>query len=255
MNNASIIDIQSPHDSARLGEAGKIIRSNSNRVVAAVIRQFLSRSKCADIVSVVYHNKQAWTPGYLSQQFGFGEVYYHHHDAGTTTDYFGRAGRSNQLYATLLPDLYPLILEKIAALLGSKEAHIRPRWAGPGIVIFPAGEYVSTSGGVAHVDWEGVTPDQLDDENVCPLSFVAMLSKPDAGGGLRIWPGRYDKSQNPSNMTLDAANSILIDYQLGDLVCFRALWPHQIQSFSGDTDRICLTFHALDHSGNCEVWF
>jgi hypothetical protein len=87
-----------------------------------------------------------------------------------------------------------------------------------------------------------------------------MLQKPERGGGLHIWDISYNPMHKEEEIitrtSAPDAPSLLIDYQVGDLLMINAFKLHQIQPFEGEIDRICLTFHVARHpGGGWYTWF
>ncbi len=131
----------------------------------------------------------------------------------------------------------------------------RDGWCGPGVHIFPAGEWLSHKGGDVHFDTEGLSDEQCAHRSRA-LTLVLMLQPPESGGALRLWNVTYAGSDAVPESALQSARAD-VDYRVGELLVIDSYRLHQIQPFSGTRDRISATAHAaLDTSGSAwEVWF
>ena len=158
------------------------------------------------------------------------------------------------------PGLYEKIIQLCKNIEKDADISLRQGWAGPGFAIFPAHGRCAELGGDIHYDWEGLTDGQLDDLHAEGYSFIAMLKKPSQGGGLKIWDVKYDLNHKQEELVAWANSpdcpSLLIDYQLGDLVLINSFCLHQIQPFEGEVDRVCLTFHIAKYNEKkWYIWF
>jgi hypothetical protein len=226
--------------------------------LAVCWQSFLSPDEISQCLTAVYTRPHDWTAGFGGEQFGFGEVWYHYREEGLPFElYSERANASNDLIQHCLPWLYPKILNFAGSILSPGEVYIRRGWAGPAIVIFPANGRCAKLSGDRHFDWDGLEPRDLIDSETQAFTFVSMLSRPAEGGGLRMWPLRFEPPGTAPlpEPVVDGIRYYDIDYLAGDLWMFPSLLAHQILSFSGDTDRVCLTFHAVRREKDWAIWF
>lgn len=227
---------------------------------AIIFKDFFSPIELGNIVNKIYEIRDQWLPNYDGEQYSLGRVWYTHFDEKIDDEYFRNAEESKKMITSNFPGLYEKIIKLCTSIEKGANISIRDGWAGPGFAIFPAHGRCAEIGGDIHYDWEGLTDGQLDDQNAEGYSFIAMLSKPESGGGLKIWDIKYDQARKQEELVAWAespdAPYTLIDYQLGDLVMINSFYLHQIQTFSGDIDRICLTFHIARHKENqWYIWF
>lgn len=202
----------------------------------------------------IYEARPRWNRDFDGEQFSLGRAWYTHLEQGKSNEYFAFARASDQLVEQFLPGLQGAARSLIASLL---DAHAAPRrgWCGPGVHIFPAGEWVARNGGVVHADIEGLTEAHVA-ARAPALSAVLMLQPPEAGGGLRLWDRLHlvDDAVDPA--LLADVPHLTVDYLAGDLILFDSYRLHQIQPFTGARDRLSVTTHAARlRPGHWETWF
>lgn len=253
MKGIRVIDISDPSSAYPASTTFNTLVEDADVIVFS---EFLAQDELQNIVHTIYDQRQLWTPAYGGEQFSFGQVWYSYQETGRESEYFQLAEESNLLLENHLPGLYGKILDFIRSVQQNEPVTIRDKWAGPGLVIFPAHGHCAEAGGDAHFDWAGLTQDQLNDHYAEAYSFIAMIQKPEKGGGLRVWGLRYKPGDevDPDTPSPDE-ESILLDYQVGDMVVIDSFKMHAIQSFEGNTDRISLTFHIAKEHGIWHVWF
>jgi hypothetical protein len=214
----------------------------------------LTRADCDGWVRAVYGARAQWTPCFEGVQFTLGRAYYTHLEEGRHAAYFDGAPDSDALVERVLPGLQPRVRQILAGVLGAPVIP-RPGWCGPGIHVFPAGEWLSEHGGDVHFDTEGLSPDALADRRPA-LSAIVMLQPPVAGGGLRVWNavwnGQDDEAAIEGAMR---APSAVAEYEAGDLVLIDSYRLHQIQPFTGGRDRISVTTHLVLSDDGWQSWF
>ncbi len=226
--------------------------------VAVCFEEFFSPAEVRDILTAFYGARARWTSGFGGEQFALGEVWYHYRETGgSLTQYQACVEESLRTVEAVLPGLYDRILSFLGRITAPEPVTLRPGWAGPGIVNFPAGEYLAHNGGDIHYDWDGLQPEEFEAPELEAYSFVSMLSKPERAGGLTLWNARHDNRRDPDieHPSVAHAESVYIDYQPGQLWVFRSMWAHCIEPFGGSVDRVCLTFHVVRRSGCWLVWF
>jgi hypothetical protein len=224
-------------------------------------RAVLTREQCARWVSGAYAARDDWTPCFEGVQFTLGRAFYTHLEEGRSEDYFAAARRSDALVESALPGMQALVRALIGELVGAPiSSPVLPRsgWCGPGLHIFPAGDWLSQHGGDVHFDTEGLSSEQLA-ARAPALSFILMLQPPARGGQLRVWDMTYDGERDDDEdgvmVAPEGITSATIDYAAGDLVAIDSYRLHQIQSFGGERDRISITAHAVLSDGRWQVWF
>ncbi len=226
--------------------------------LAVCFEHFFSQKEVADILARFYKARHLWTSGFDGEQFALGEVWYHYRDTdGLFEDYTAKAADSIKTFNTILPTLYPKIVTFLRQVLAPAPVDFRDGYAGPGIVIFPPDEYVAKNGGPLHYDWEGLLPEEYKNNQTEAYSFVSMLSKPQTGGNLRIVDTMYDPSRddNMGDLIITGMKECEVDYLPGEMWMFRSMMAHGIQSFTGEKDRVCLTFHLLKRDEKWLLWF
>lgn len=218
------------------------------------LRGALGSDDCDRYARGVYEGRGSWNSDFGGEQFSLGRAWYTHLEQGRSHVYFTHAQASDRDVERFVPGLQRLLCDAIGALVGG-EARPRRRWCGPGVHIFPAGEWVARSGGVVHFDTEGLTEAHLE-AGERALSLVLMLQPPERDGGLRLWDMTYEGEDAVDPADLVGVDDALVPYAAGDLVVFDSYRLHQIQPFSGRIDRISATAHAARTGpGRWEVWF
>jgi hypothetical protein len=224
-----------------------------------VFRQFFSTAESRSITDTIYNLKESWYPNYGGEQYSLGRVWSTHIDDGITDDYFRGAEESKGMIESHFPGLYDKIRTFFSLVQHGEPVVLRTGWAGPGFVVFPAHGRCADIGGDIHYDWEGLSAEQFNDPAAEAYSFISMLQKPQVGGGLRLWDMFYDRvckrEELAPKASAPAVDSLTVDYQIGDLLVIDSFRLHQIQPFSGDIDRICLTFHAARYQDGWHIWF
>jgi hypothetical protein len=199
----------------------------------------------------IYAARAAWTPCFEDVQFTLGRAYYTHLEEGREAEYFADALASDQAVERAVPRLQARVRALATELV---RAPVTPRrgWCGPGVHIFPAGEWLSQHGGDVHFDTEGLRAHELA-ARAPALSLVLMLQPPERGGGLRLWDARYEGDDTPPAVA--DLPSVDIDYGPGDLLVFDSYRLHQILPFAGDRDRVSVTAHLVLGPLGWEAWF
>jgi hypothetical protein len=211
----------------------------------------LSRRECVAYARGVYAGRSAWVPNFDGVQFTLGRAYYVHLETDREDEYFENVDASDSAVERFVPGLSDRLLALLRLSVG-KEVERRPGFCGPGVHVFPAGEYVSHHGGDVHWDIEGLTEEQVT-RHADALSVVLMLQPAAQGGGLRLWDKHYqdeDSQEEPGS-----AESEEIRYGAGDLVVFDSYRLHQICASSGPLDRISATCHAVRTETGWQAWF
>jgi hypothetical protein len=213
----------------------------------------LGAGEIRDWLDGVYRARADWTPCFEGVQFTLGRAYYTHIEEGHEEAYFDAARASDVIVERAVPGLQARVGAILSAVVGLPIAR-RPGWCGPGLHIFPAGDWLSTNGGDVHFDTEGLRADDLA-ERAPALSAIVMLQPPERGGGLRVWDALFDEDgPGPEELAGDAA-SATVEYAPGDLVLIDSYRLHQIQAFEGARDRVSITAHLLFRDGAWQTWF
>src|SRR6185312_12792057 len=126
----------------------------------------LDAAACARWVAGVYAARADWTPCFEGVQFTLGRAYY-------------------AIVERALPALQARVRGLLGELVGAPVTP-RPGWCGPGVHIFPAGDWLSQNGGDVHFDTEGLREPERA-ARLPALSAILMLQPPRQGGGLRVW--------------------------------------------------------------------
>ncbi|MCS6900967.1 MAG: 2OG-Fe(II) oxygenase [Myxococcales bacterium] len=250
MSTATILDL--PWEAAPRGFAA--LQACLTEHLGLCLRGALPKEDCRRYSEGVLAGRAYWNSDFGGEQFSLGRAWYTHLEQGKSQDYFANARESNSLVEQFVPGLTRWMYDRIEDLVGTP-ALLRRGWCGPGVHIFPAGEWVARHGGVIHADIEGLTEAHVD-ERAPALSLVVMLQPPEAGGGLRLWDALHyeDNALDPKQVAhLPHAT---VTYEAGDLVVFDSYRLHQIQPFQGTTDRLSMTAHAAPfRPDRWEVWF
>ena len=147
-------------------------------------------AECERWLRGVYQARADWTPCFEGVQFTLGRAYYTHLEEDRSDEYFAAARASDAMVERALPGLQRRVRELLADLVGAPVAQ-RPGWCGPGLHIFPGGQWLSENGGDVHFDTEGLLEEQLAARTPAK-SVIVMLQPAVRGGGLRIWSNVYD---------------------------------------------------------------
>jgi hypothetical protein len=212
----------------------------------------LAPDLCRGLTEQVLRARSAWVPAFDRAQFTLGRAYYTHLEEGLEEEYFAHAAESDRTVETALPgfqDLMQALLEKLVV----EPVHRRAGWCGPGVHVFPAGQWLSEHGGDVHFDVEGLPAEDLSARTLA-LSVVLMLQAPSEGGELAVWDALYGGSMFPSEEQRTRPRD-LIRYAPGDLVVFDSYRLHQIQPFFGGLDRISATAHLVRAKDSWLMWF
>jgi hypothetical protein len=223
-------------------------------VAALGVRRALDPSRASAMARAVLDDRAAWTADFGGEQFALGRAFYAHLETGRAGAYFASAARSDGRVERTLPGMQAWALATMQELAG---ACVRRRagFAGPGVHVFPASGKVAREGGVVHFDLEGLTDHHLERE-ARAITLVVMLQSPKRGGGLVLWPRRYEGTPDTEIDVADAPR-LVVRSGPGDALLVDSRRLHQIQRFSGDRDRISITVHAVevDRDRAWEAWF
>jgi hypothetical protein len=211
----------------------------------------VSAADCAAWVRGIYAARPHWTPAFDGVQFTLGRAWYTHLEEDRQHEYFAVAAESDALVEHFAPGLQQKMIALAASLAGAP-VEKRPGWCGPGVHIFPAGEWLSENGGDVHFDTEGLLSDELAARRPA-LSLILMLQPPANGGGLSVWDYRYAGEDHVDDA--DQLPHRTFEYGVGDLVAIDSYRLHQIRPFTGNTDRISATVHAVETASGWRVWF
>ncbi len=224
-----------------------------------VLRSRLDAAVCHAFVRGVYAGRSEWNADFGGEQFSLGRAFYTHLEEGRSEAYFRDAAGSDARVERFAPGLQRVMRELVAEVVPTRDAVVRARrgWAGPGVHIFPAGGHVAEHGGVVHFDTEGLAASHLERRRAA-ITIVAMLQKPAAGGGLRLWDVSYDGEDGEHEASEEhlARESTTIVSEVGDVVVLDSYRLHQIRPFEGALDRVSATVHAAEiDRGVWETWF
>jgi hypothetical protein len=214
-------------------------------------RGVLTPQECARLVRGAYRARTDWTPCFDGVQFTLGRAYYTHLEEDRAGEYFAAASASDAIVERALPGLQARVRGLLANLVGAPVAP-RPGWCGPGVHIFPAGQWLSENGGDVHFDTEGLLDEQLR-ARAPARSVIVMLQPPVGGGGLRVWSSVYDGDDQVAEP--ERIPSLIVDYAAGDLVAIDSYRLHQIQPFEGPRDRVSITAHLVHTGRQWQAWF
>jgi hypothetical protein len=211
----------------------------------------LGRRECAGYARGVYAGRSAWVPNFDGVQFTLGRAWYVHLETDREAEYFARAREADAAVERFVPGLADRLLAMMERFVGAAITR-REGWCGPGVHVFPAGQWVSQNGGDVHFDCEGLTEEQLA-SHAEALTAVLMLQPAAQGGGLRLWDKRYEDEETDEDP--GSAGSEVVTYGVGDLVVIDSYRLHQICPSSGPLDRISATAHAVWTGERWEAWF
>ncbi|WP_224245457.1 2OG-Fe(II) oxygenase family protein [Hyalangium gracile] len=215
---------------------------------------FLDPDTCARLSRRVYDGRPFWISDFGGVQFSLGRAWYTHLEQDREDEYFAQARTSDAQVERFLPGLQARLRDALSALVGAPTVS-RPGWCGPGVHIFPAGQWLSHHGGDIHFDTEGLSETQCQRRSRA-ITLVLMLQPPESGGALRLWDVTYEGSDEVPE-ELPSIPSVDVNYATGDLVLLDSYRLHQIQPFLGSRDRISATAHAALEESRAvwEVWF
>jgi hypothetical protein len=213
-------------------------------------RGVMKPEECRRWVRGVYRARADWTPCFDGVQFTLGRAYYTHLEEDRADEYFSKACASDALIERALPGMQARMRDLLAALVEAPVAP-RPGWCGPGVHIFPAGQWLSENGGDVHFDTEGLLDEQLT-ARAPAMSIIVMLQPPVTGGGLRVWSNVYEGQDEVAE---PECPPFVVEYAPGDLVAIDSYRLHQIQSFQGSRDRVSITAHLVQTDQGWQAWF
>ena len=211
----------------------------------------LTRNECAAYARGVYAGRGAWIPNFDGVQFTLGRAWYVHLETDREDEYFAGAVASDAAVERFVPGLADRLLTMMRLFLGG-DIERREGWCGPGVHVFPAGEWVSKHGGDIHFDCEGLGETELA-THADAVTVVLMLQPAAQGGGLRVWDKLHEDEDSDEDP--EEAASEVITYGAGDLVILDSYRLHQICASSGPLDRISATAHAVRGEKGWEAWF
>jgi hypothetical protein len=211
----------------------------------------LTRRECAAYARGVYAGRSAWIPNFEGVQFTLGRAWYVHLETDREDEYFENVAASDAAVERFVPGLADRLLALIRRCVGA-EIERRPGFCGPGVHVFPAGEYVSHHGGDVHWDVEGLTEEQVA-AHAPAVTAVLMLQPAAQGGGLRVWDKLYEDEETEEEPSSALSEEIV--YGVGDLVILDSYRLHQICASSGPLDRISATAHTVCVDGRWQAWF
>jgi len=219
--------------------------------LALHVEGVLTRRECALYARGVYAGRSVWVPNFDGVQFTLGRAFYAHLETDREDEYFAGVAASDAAVERFVPGLADRLLALMRLCVGAEVAR-RPGYCGPGVHVFPAGEYVSHHGGDVHWDLEGLTEEEVS-ARAEALTAVLMLQPAAQGGGLRVWDKCHEGDD--SEEAPGSAESREIVYGAGDLVILDSYRLHQICASSGPLDRISATAHAVRAEDGWQAWF
>jgi hypothetical protein len=214
----------------------------------------LGRRECAAYTRGVYAGRSSWVPNFDGVQFTLGRAYYVHLETDREEEYFENVESADAAVERYVPGLVDRLLAMMRICVGA-EVGRRPEFCGPGVHVFPSGEYVSHHGGDVHWDIEGLAEEWVE-ERLETLTAVLMLQPAAQGGGLRVWDKVYEDED--SDEAPGSAEHEDIVYGAGDLVILDSYRLHQILPSTGPLDRISATAHSVrtgGPGGGWQAWF
>jgi hypothetical protein len=201
--------------------------------------------------------RSLWHADFGGEQFTLGRAFYTHLEEDRLDDYFAGANAANGAVESAAPGLQARMRALVAQITGGRVT-LRPDFCGPGVHIFPPREKVARAGGVVHFDLEGLPQSFLTSGRRAMTVVLTLHDVP--GGGLRVWPVRYDPSA-PSDEARLASQAEVQDAEVlragpGDVIVFDSFVLHQIEPFTGDAPRLSATVHAMQVAKDVwETWF
>jgi hypothetical protein len=240
-----LADISAAHSSAAV-----VSRLESS--LAIRIQRAVDPQRAAAWAAGVRDARADWVTDFDGEQFSLGRAWYTHLEQDRADAYFANVATSDASVERRCPGLQLAMRSLMSRVVGG-HVSARAGWCGPGVHVFPAGAHVAKHGGDVHFDTEGLTPAHVA-ERAPGLTLVLMLAPPESGGGLRVWDVLYAGSDAYEDEDLEK-EYITCDYAVGDLVVIDSYRLHQIQPFSGTSDRISATCHASFVAGQWETWF
>ncbi len=217
--------------------------------------RLLDAGEIRDWLAGVYRARADWTPCFEGVQFTLGRAYYTHLEEGQEDRYFEAARLSDASVERAVPGLQARMCAILEAVVAAPVVR-RPGWCGPGLHIFPAGDWLAAHGGDVHFDTEGLRADDLA-ARAPALSAIVMLQPPERGGGLRVWDALFaEDGPEPEELVAHGdVPSATVEYAPGDLVVIDSYRLHQIQPFEGARDRVSITAHLIFRDGAWQTWF
>lgn len=240
-------------DIAQLSQrSGPGLAALTQGAAAVCVRGFWDPVRAGDAARAVLAHREAWVSDFGGLQFCLGRAWYTHLETARTAEYFAGAAAADALVERVVPGLQDALRDAVAGVTGQRVV-ARRGWCGAGVHVFPAGGACATVGGDRHFDDEGLSRATRKARSPA-ISLVLMLQPPESGGALRLWQARYEGAPHPTAAQCNAP-SIAVPSGPGDLVVFDSYRLHQIQPFTGETDRISATLHAATVGAAWESWF
>ena len=224
------------------------VRAHLDRHRAVRYQGVLESADCRDLIARLYGAQDRWTPAFEGVQFSLGRAFYTDLEEDRATEYFAAAPWSDRLVREVLPGLQERMMATLATLVGATVVQ-RAGWCGPGVHVFPAGEWLSENGGEVHFDLEGLLPHQRA-TNAPALTTILMLQPPERGGDLCVWDRLDDGTGDEPIGDPDC-----VEYGEGDLVVIDSRRLHQIAPFEGTRDRVSATAHVALDGDQWQAWF
>jgi hypothetical protein len=219
-----------------------------------VVRGALDPAACGRWTEAVLAARAEWTRDFDGEQFSLGRAFYTHLETDRAGRYFEDAAASDARVERHAVGLQAVMRALLASVTGGRVAG-RPGWCGAGVHVFPAGGVLAERGGVVHFDTEGLAEPHVARRGRA-LSLVAMLQRPERGGGLRVWPALYAGRDEVDEAVLRQGGDTTLLLRAGDAVAFDSYRLHQIQPFEGSLDRISATLHGAEIDRDLwESWF
>lgn len=203
----------------------------------AQVQNFATVTQCRGWTQTILAREDAWIER-DDDSWTFGNSWYQDLEAGNAHAYHANAMRSNELVGLLL-GFKETLLRASAMLLtpdGSTLNHVRarhenlgPYWCEAGLHIFAGKPGVRNDVGVAHRDFEGLTPypAHMFCEQTRAYSVVLAVAVPEVGGGLNVWEGR--RLAADVFPEVEAAGAKVLRYETGTLTIIDSFLMHQIQ--------------------------
>ncbi len=220
--------------------------------LAIRVRAAVDAGRCATWCEGVAAARAKWIADFGGAQFSLGRAWYTHLEQDRAAEYFTDTEASDAQVEAHCAGLQATMRSLASRIVGGDVVQ-RDGWCGAGVHVFPAGALVAGKGGDIHYDTEGLTPAHAADRAPA-LTLVLMLQPPVEGGALRVWDAPYRGTDAWEDDDLDRPH-VTCEYAAGDLVVIDSYSLHQIQPFSGATDRISATLHAAFVEGRWESWF
>jgi len=225
----------------------------SNRL-GLLIRDYWDEEARSRLVATTLANRDKWLQfGGKLNYSALGNALYGFRANQDIDEYHASARQSDQMMATLFPDLERSMVDPFQNLVAPAAVRKRKGFCGPGIVIQnEASEHYphfDVNEGLGEVYHRFPMGEIL-------FTMVGMLQKPPGGGRLFLWDQTYEPTKDYlQQVKVDASQpDFELDYPEGSLAILNGMKLHEIEASRGQ--RITVNCHFMRRADDTwSYWF